>query len=1048
MTLSTPAPASYLIDRGPGTGQRRPARSRLRSDAPELSLNGQWRFRLLAGAPGTPGGAGALPAGEGPDDVALDTCDDSSWDVITVPSHWVLQEDGRYGRPIYTNVQYPFPVEPPFVPDQNPTGDYRRTFDLPVEWAGAAEVVLRFDGVESMYRVWMNGTEIGVGTGSRLAQEWNVTAAVRPGSNLLVVRVHQWSAASYLEDQDQWWLPGIFRDVTLLARPAGGIEDVWLQTPCRGTGAEIVPEIRAGLDAFPVTLSVPELDLEVKWQSAADVGPVAVPQVEPWSADRPRLYDAVVANAAETLTLRIGFRTVEIRGDRFLVNGKRVVFHGVNRHEANPDLGRVFDEEFVRADLLMMKQFNVNAIRTSHYPPHPRVLELADELGFWVILENDLETHGFEAHGWTGNPSDDPAWRDAYLDRMERTVERDKNHPCIVMWSLGNEAGTGMNLAAMAAWTHARDSGRPVHYEGDYTGAYTDVYSRMYSSVPETAAIGSDESGAVLLGCSAAESARQRTKPFILCEYVHAMGNGPGAIDQYEDLVDRYPRLHGGFVWEWRDHGIRTRTADGTEFFAYGGDFGETVHDGNFVMDGMVLSDSTPSPGLHEYKHVVAPIRIAFEAAEGKHTVRFTNLRHSADAADVLFRWYAEEDGVLIESGEFDVAGASGGALAAGDTHVVSLPNIPAESGGELWLTVEAVLRGDTAWAPAGHQLSAAQLDLSGPGAAAASRRGAPGAGAAAGPQAARTASAGTAAAGTVHAGSGLESRITLGPAEFRDGRLSALNGVPVDGPRLELFRAPTDNDRGASRGSYDAADPELNNGNGVPAPPVADTWKQAGLDRMAGRVEAVSSGAGWLRRRTRWAAAEQRSAVYVDEFWELTGSQEVTLRLDLVPTAGWDVVWPRLGVRFDLPGTVDGASWFGTGPLPSYPDSRRAAMTGRYAAGINELAVNYARPQENGHRSDVRELLLREGPEPRLRITAMPDERGRRPGFTLARHTAQQLAGAAHPHELPPSDRSYLYLDAAQHGLGSRACGPDVWPDFILKPQARSLHLRIGSPE
>ena len=1046
--MTLPAdPAAYLTDRGPGSGRRLPPRSRLRTDAPELSLNGDWRFRLLPGAPGTPGAAGVLPAGEAADDVAREDFNDSGWDTMPVPAHWVLQGEGRYGRPIYTNVQYPFPVEPPFVPDENPTGDYRRTFELAAGWAEAAAVVLRFDGVESLYRVWVNGTEIGIGTGSRLAQEFDVTPAVRPGRNLLVVRVHQWSAASYLEDQDQWWLPGIFRDVTLLARPVAGIDDVWLQTPYLGNDAgagtqataeaagagAVIPEIRAGDDAYPITLSVPELGLEVVWNSAADVGPVPVPQVEPWSAESPRLYEAHVSNGAETLTLRIGFRTVEIRGDRFLVNGRRVVFHGVNRHEANPDLGRVFDEEFVRADLAMMKQFNVNAIRTSHYPPHPRVLELADELGFWVILENDLETHGFEAHGWTGNPSDDPAWRDAYLDRMQRTVERDKNHPSIVMWSLGNEAGTGSNLAAIAAWTHARDAGRPVHYEGDYTGAYTDVYSRMYSSVPETAAIGSDDSRALLLGCTAAEAARQRTKPFLLCEYVHAMGNGPGAIDQYEDLVDRYPRLHGGFVWEWRDHGIRTRTAEGTEFFAYGGDFGETLHDGNFVMDGMVLSDSTPSPGLHEFKQIVAPVRIGFQATDGKHAALITNLRHSTDTSDVVFRWYAEQDGHRIDAGELDVAGVSGGALAPEETAVIPLPPVPAAPGTELWLTVEAVLRSDTAWAAAGHRISASQLDLS----------------TAAGPGSARSRAPWTAGVAAANAGAGSGSapagRFILGPAEFRDGRLVALNGLPVDGPRLELFRAPTDNDRGAGFGSYDAADPYLNSGTGVAAPSVAETWLLAGLDRLAGRVEHVACGDGWLRRRTRWAAAEQRAAVTLEELWVLSGS-EVTLRLDLLPTTGWELVWPRAGVRFDLPGTVDGAAWFGSGPLPSYPDSRRAALVGRYAAGIDELAVDYSRPQENGHRSDVRELELREGSDPRLQMRVLPDERGRRPGFTLARHTAQQLAAAAHPHELPPSDRSYLYLDAAQHGLGSRACGPDVWPDFILKPQASSLQLTFSA--
>lgn len=1034
----TPSPApladtSYLIDRGPGSGSRLPARSWLHSDAPAQSLNGQWRFRLLPGAPGTPGGRGVLPAGEAAEGVAEESLDDSAWDEITVPAHWVLEGEGRYGRPIYTNVKFPFPIDAPFVPDENPTGDYRRSFDIPVSWSDAERIVLRFDGVESRYKVWVNGILIGVGTGSRLAQEFDVTAAVRPGKNLLAVRVHQWSASSYLEDQDQWWMPGIFRDVTLQARPGGGIDDVWLRTSFNqttGSGA-IDAEIMAPHNAYPIRLSVPELDIDVLWNSAADVSPVTVDAVEPWSAEIPRLYDATVAGKGETISLRLGFRSVEIKGDQFLVNGRRVVFHGMNRHETHPDRGRVFDEDFARADLAMMKQFNVNAIRTSHYPPHPRLLDLADELGFWVILECDLETHGFQARNWAGNPSDDPSWREAYLDRIERTVERDKNHPSIVMWSLGNESGTGANLAAMAAWSQARDAGRPVHYEGDYTGAYTDVYSRMYSSIPETEAIGRYDSGALLLGCSAAESARQRSKPFILCEYVHAMGNGPGAIDQYEDLVDRYPRLHGGFVWEWRDHGIRTTAADGTGFFAYGGDFNEVVHDGCFVMDGMVLSDSTPSPGLFEYKQIVAPIRLGFEIAHpddgGRQFLSVANLRHAADSSDVVLRWRTEVDGFLNASGELDVVGPSGAAaLAAGESAQMELPHFDAVGQGEHWLTVEAVLRKDTAWAPAGHVISVAQLDLT-----------------------VRSAPSGLRAprplASARRAARPADGTVSLGPALFEDGRLVSLAGLPVSGPRLELWRAPTDNDMGAHYGSYDLADPWLNNGNGVPAPSLASIWRGAGLDRLTVRIEKIVSDDAGVSVQSRYAAADSSCAVFVHEHWHVA-DRELWLRLDIAPSSGWDMVWPRVGVRFDLPGTVDGASWFGTGPRESYPDSMHAALTGRYSAAIDDLAMQYARPQENGHRSAVRSLELSHTGEPWLRIDTVADSQGRLPGFTLSRHTAQEQAVAAHPHELPPSRNSYLYFDAAQHGLGSRACGPDVWPEFTLKPEARTLALRIAA--
>ena len=1015
----------YLNDVGPGRGNRRPARSWLHTDAPTISLNGDWRFRLLAGVPGMLGAPDVLPAGEGVEAFADPSFDDGAWDLLPVPSHWVLHGDGRYGAPQYTNVQLPFPQDPPFAPDENPTGDHRRTFELPAAWANRDSyeaIVLRFEGVESRYKVWVNGVEIGVGTGSRLAQEFDVTEAVRPGPNTIAVRVHQWSASTYVEDQDQWWLPGIYREVTLQARPVGGIDDVWVRAGYDDGAGVLTTELRTADAAFPVRLRVPELQLDIEWASAAEVAPIAIAAVDPWTAERPRLYDASVSSAAETISLRLGFRTVSIVGDRFLVNGRRVVLHGMNRHETNPDLGRGFDEEFVRRDLELMKRHNVNAIRTAHYPPHPRVLDLADEYGFWVMLECDLETHAFHHGGsqftsgtdeWLGNPSEDPAWRETYLDRIERTVERDKNHPSIVMWSLGNESGTGANLAAMADWVHARDPERPVHYEGDHAGDYTDVYSRMYPAIAEVASIGSD-STMLLLNASGAQSVRQRTKPFLLCEYVHAMGNGPGGIDLYEDLVDRYPRLHGGFVWEWRDHGIRTRTADGVEFFGYGGDFGETgVHDGHFCMDGMVLSDGTASPGLVEFAAVVAPIRFEIEKVGESVRVTVRNLRHSADAADLAFPWRVERDGVEIAAGALDV-----GALPAGEAAHAEVA-VEVSGPGELWFTVSAALAADASWAPAGHMLAAAQAPLSTRPAAAPRR---------------------SSLGERVDAAR----RFSLGPADFADGRLVALAGAPVAGPRLELWRAPTDNDAGNHLGSYDVSDPMVGRGLGIPGPSYAAQWREAGLDRLTSRVVDITRRANSLERTTRWAAADTRESVTLTERWDADG-EGVRLALELVPSSRWTIVWPRLGVRFDLPVDVDGAEWFGTGPGESYPDSRRGILVGRYRAGIDQLTVPYAWPQESGHRSDLRSLGLARGGADWLRVDAEPDTRGRLPGFTLARHTAQQVDRARHQHELPAPIATHLYLDAAQNGLGSRACGPDAWPDALLRPESRTLQLRFS---
>jgi len=966
----------------PGSGRRERPRAHLASDAAALDLTGTWRFHLSPTAAQAPAEAGEPGF------------DDSGWDDIAVPSHWVLQRTGEWGSPIYTNVVFPFPVEPPFVPDANPTGDHRRRFDVADGFVpDGGRAVLRFAGVDSIAIVHLNGVEVGIVRGSRLPQELDVTSELRVGENLLHVRVHQWSAMSYIEDQDQWWLPGIFREVTLLARPASGLDDVWLRAdydPSTGSGA-LLPEIRGG---YPVRVTCADLGLDATLDGPTDridVGPV-----EPWSADVPRCYDIEVFNAAETVTVRVGFRRVGIDGDAWLVNGRRLRLRGVNRHEFHRTGGRVFDAEQARSDLMLMKRGNLNAIRTSHYPPHPTLLDLADELGFWVIDECDIETHGFGMLDWVGNPSDDPAWRDCYLDRVERMVERDKNHPCIVAWSLGNEAGTGVNLAAMSEWIHRRDPGRPVHYEGDHAGAYTDLNSRMYPPVEELEdlAAGIGDNGSGIDGTAA----KLLDRPMIMCEYVHAMGNGAGGIDGYEAVIDAHPIIHGGFVWEWRDHGLLTHTADGTPYFAYGGDFGEELHDGSFVCDGMTLADGTPTPMLAEYAAVVSPIKLVLAV----NTLTVTNLRHAGDTSDLDFVWTHERDGHPLASGSLTAV------VQPGESMTVDLPDLDISARGEHFLGIAARLAAATPWAAAGHTVARTQLELTTPdrslrslagGANEVSRRRRP------------------------ERGEGAGAPIQLGEATFdaTTGALLRIGNLAIGTPEVTLWRAPTANDS--------------------LSPASAERWRAIGLDRLHVRVTGVEMDETGLTVTQRIAPAGHSRALLATLRW--TWGDGLRLDLTAEPVGDWPSTWPRAGVHFALPKGYERAAWFGTGPAENYADSRTAARVGRFDAPIDELGVAYAVPQETGHRADLRELTITGSYLPTLTI-GTNEAGGRRPGFTLSRYSAEELAAACHPHELPVPGATHLYLDAFQHGLGSSSCGPDVTAEHQLWPRDFTVSVQL----
>jgi beta-galactosidase len=919
------------------------------SDAPALDLSGDWKFRWS-------------PRADAPTDFTEPGFDDGGWAALPVPSHWQLHD---YGAPAYTNVRYPFPVDPPRVPTDNPTGDYRVTFTVPSGWRGR-RVVLRFDGVDSCARMWLNGTEIGITSGSRLPVEFDVTSALRwDGDQILAVRVHQWSSGSYLEDQDMWWLSGIFRRVTLTARPAGGIDDYFVHADYdHATGGGTLT-VEADV---PARVTVPELGIDAAAGQVIDV-----PAVEPWSAELPRLYDGELATETERVPLRIGFRRVTIEDGLLTVNGHRILLRGVNRHEFHPDHGRAVPPETMLQDVLLMKRHNINAVRTSHYPPDPRFLDLCDAYGLYVIDECDLETHGFfpGPEAIPGNPADEPAWRDELVHRMRRMVERDKNHPSIVIWSLGNESGSGRNLGAMADWARTRDPSRPLHYERDPTFRDVDVYSLMYPTHALVELIGQRKEPPLE---DPELDARRRAMPFIMCEYGHAMGNGPGGLSEYMELFDAYPRCQGGFIWEWIDHGIRVRTPDG-EFFGYGGDFGEPLHDGNFVADGLLFPDRTPSPGLLEYKKVIEPVRISGDA-DG---LRIANRHDFAGLAHLRFTWSVEDAGDERAAGELTVPD-----IAPGESALVPLPKIlpvvDEQAAGEAWLTVRAVLAEDTPWASAGHEVGWGQVRLDAVPAPAAAPR----------------------APVTV-----TERDIRIGPGTFSpaDGRLVRLGGIDVDGPRLDVWRAPVDNERGFSREPNEVA------------------WRRLGLHRMQHRVDAVTAGPDELTITTRVAPAATNLGLRTDYRWTAHGDA-LRLAVEVAPEGDWTLPLPRLGLRMALPGTYRHVEWFGLGPGEAYRDSRRAARVGRFRATVDDLQTPYVFPQENGNRADVRWAVLRDDTGAGLALAGEPFF-----DLTARRWTTEALDAARHPVDLVPEDRIWLNLDHAQHGLGSASCGPGVLP-------------------
>lgn len=704
-----------------------------------LDLDGTWSFELLSRADAEPSG---------------------TWREIQVPGAWTMQD--TFDKPHYTNVQMPFRGAAPDVPEANPTGIYERTFELPAGWAGR-RIVLQVGAAESLLVVHVNGVEIGLSKDSHLAAEFDLTDVLIDGSNTIRLRVIKWSDATYIEDQDEWWHGGITRSVFLYAtgpvylaeiRAIGDLADDlatgtlefraevgfagvppgpgWTveavigypadpgapartirseasfsgHGPERATPAEREVQAR---HAYGGRLSeheaavvwpgleariAPPLDGLVTWR-------IEIPDVRPWSAEVPDLYPLVIrlfdpsGALVEEAHLRIGFRRVEIRGLELLLNGRPVLLHGVNRHDFDQLTGRTVSRESMRADIVQMKQFGFNAVRTSHYPNDPAFLDLCDELGLWVIGEADIESHAF----WS-SLCEDPRYLGAWVDRVARMAIRDKNHPSVILWSLGNESGYGANHDAAAGWLRRYDPSRPIHYEGairfDWGSEQTasDVTCPMYPPIA---------------GIVAHATNGSQRHPLIMCEFSHAMGNSNGTLAEYWDAIESTPGLQGGFIWEWWDHGLVQKLPDGTTRWAYGGDFGDEPNDGNFCLDGLVFPDRRPKPALWEHRHIASPVRIS-AAAEDLAAGRIT-LENRQDVCDfgwLACAWQLADEGGVLASGQVELPPIGPGA--SGTVSLAEWPTAEAVADREAWITLRFTTREALAWAPAGFEVDAAQL--------------------------------------------------------------------------------------------------------------------------------------------------------------------------------------------------------------------------------------------------------------------------------------------------------------------------------------------------
>ncbi len=1006
-----------------------------RTDSPWFSLlNGEWKFQLFPNPESVP------------EDFNAESFNDSDWDRIPVPSSWQMH---GYGKPHYTNVVYPFPVDPPRVPDHNPTGCYRREFSLPDTWK-ERKVLLVFQGVDSAFHLSLNGKAVGYSQGSRLPSEFDVTPHLRQGQNLLTVTVYQWSDGSYLEDQDMWWLSGIFRDVYLLAVPQVRIRDFTVTTELLSKGSrEPNPDARitirtevadgyggiGGSHSLEVRLVDAGRNEVAKKNGTLDFGSggqasleleCAIKEPQLWTAETPYLYTLLISlldskgDLLEVIPWRAGIRQVEIAGGLLLVNGRPVKLKGVNRHDHHPDLGKAVPYSAMLEDVLLMKRHNINTVRTSHYPNDPRFYDLCDTYGLYVIDETDLECHGMRTIGDWNRLSDNPTWEAAYMDRMVRMVQRDKNHACIIMWSLGNESGFGVNHKKMAEDARRIDPTRPIHYERDFNLETSDVFSVMYPMVDLVEKVAEGKEPVNIRrpepNLSLAPE-RYTAKPFFMCEYAHAMGNGPGNIKEYWDLIYRHPRLIGGCIWDWIDQGIRKRSKEGKEYFAYGGDFGDEPNDGNFLINGLIFPDRKPSPGLIEYKKVIEPVHVEAVDLE-KGIFRLTNRYDFLSLRHLTVYWAIQGPGLRGEWDSLLSGSLAAPDLPAGESDEITLPHsLPAldkkrRPHTDLWLTMGFLLNEERSWASAGHEVAWAQFEL----------------------KASKQAPARSAKRSSLPPITAQESgnRLILRGLDFevgfdkRSGRIESWRYHDLQllchGPQLNFWRAPTDNDKRAAE----------------------EEWKPSGIDVLQHRIDSVS--VQEPSDSTIQVVVESRIAPPVlDWAFECTyrylfsGSGDLTLEIEVRPKGKLPDTIPRIGLEMTLPPQFDRVQWYGRGPGESYIDSKTSQRIGVYRCSVDDLYVPYVYPQENGNRTDVRWVSFSNSQGTGFIAGGMPLL-----NFSAHRFSTRDLEEARHTCDLSPRDEIVVHLDYRHNGLGSASCGPPPLEPYLLHPEECAFSIRL----